>query len=109
VATDIGFDAVSVSRLTTATSELVRNVLKYATRGDASILCQEKAGRIGIEIVVRDWGPGIPDLEAALTDHYSTSGTLGLGLPGVRRMMDDFEMQSTPGEGTVVRICHWLD
>lgn len=109
MSTEIGFDAMSVSRLTTATSELLRNVLKYAARGEASVSPQQAKGRRGIEIVVRDRGPGISDVDAALSDHFSTSGTLGLGLPGVRRMMDEFDLQSTPGEGTVVRIRHWLD
>ena len=65
-------------------------------------------GKRGVEIEVVDTGPGIADCEAAMDDHYSSGGTLGLGLPGVRRMMDEFSLESTPGEGTRVTVRKWL-
>ena len=91
----------------TAVSELVRNILKYAGSGEI-ILRQIKGtpGR-GIEIEVTDQGPGIADCEAAMLDHFSSGNTLGLGLPGVKRMMDEFSLQSTPGEGTRVMARKW--
>jgi serine/threonine-protein kinase RsbT len=67
----------------------------------------EDGNRVGLEVVVHDRGPGITDVEQAMADHYSTSGTLGLGLPGVRRLMDEFELESSPDEGTRVTIRKW--
>ena len=96
------------NKLATAVSELARNIIKYAGSGEVLIGGTTHAsGRQGIEVVVRDRGPGIADLENALKDHYSSSGTLGLGLPGVRRMMDEFEIDTVPGEGTTVTIRLW--
>jgi serine/threonine-protein kinase RsbT len=104
----IGFDGVDAAKLMTAMSELARNVLKYAGTGTVRTAWLEEPGRHGIEIVVEDNGPGIASVPQALQDHFSTSGTLGLGLPGVRRMMDDFEVVSAPGQGTRVTIRKWL-
>jgi serine/threonine-protein kinase RsbT len=104
----IGFDGVDAAKLMTAMSELARNVLKYAGTGTVRIAPVEQPGRRGIEIVVEDNGPGMASVSQALQDHFSTSGTLGLGLPGVRRMMDDFEVVSAPGRGTTVTIRKWL-
>jgi anti-sigma regulatory factor (Ser/Thr protein kinase) len=105
IAREIGFSANDVQSISTATSELVRNILKYAGTGNLSIKeIRTDDGRHGIEITVNDRGPGIADVEAALRDHFSSGGTLGLGLPGVKRMMDDFEIDSEPGRGTRVVI-----
>jgi serine/threonine-protein kinase RsbT len=104
IALEIGFSAVIAAKIATAVSELTRNVLKYAERGvvDFRPLSDERG--VGLEVVVTDQGPGIEDVDVALQDHFSSSGTLGLGLPGVRRLMDEFELASTPGEGTRVTI-----
>ena len=104
----VGFDAVTAAKLMTAASELARNILKYAGRGQFLLARLEDPARRGIEIVAEDRGPGIADVEKALEDHYSTSGTLGLGLPGVRRMADEFEIVSAPKQGTRVTVRKWL-
>jgi serine/threonine-protein kinase RsbT len=102
------FQAVDESRIATAVSELARNILKYAGHGEIVLrLIVREAGR-GMEIVAEDKGPGIADTERALADHFSSSGTLGLGLPGVRRMMDEFDLKSAPGIGTQVTARKWL-
>ena len=94
--------------IATAVSELVRNILKYAGSGEIRLRrVKEKAGR-GVEIEAVDHGPGISDCEAAMQDHFSSSGTLGLGLPGVKRMMDEFSLESAPGEGTRVTARKWI-
>jgi serine/threonine-protein kinase RsbT len=106
-ATDLGFDAPAVAKVSTVVSELGRNILKYAGQGD--VLLKELPGPPrGIEVVVSDRGPGIEDVEVALQDHFSSGGTLGLGLPGVRRLADEFDIQSAPGKGTRVTFRKWL-
>ena len=106
-AKSMNFSEVDTQMIATAVSELARNIIKYADKGEIIIDQIEKGYHTGIEIVARDKGPGIADIEQAVTDNYSSSGTLGLGLPGVKRMMDDFEIQSTAGEGTTVQIKKW--
>lgn len=103
-----GFDEVMCRMIATAVSELVRNILKYAGSGAIRLRRVEGPGGRGIEIEVSDHGPGIEDIDAAMSDHYSSGGTLGLGLPGVKRMMDEFSLVSTPGEGTRVTARKWL-
>ena len=103
-----GFDEGPSRMIATAVSELVRNILKYAGSGEFRLRRIEGPGRRGIEIEVSDNGPGIPDLDAAMSDHYSSSGTLGLGLPGVKRMMDEFSIESSPGQGTRVTARKWI-
>ncbi len=88
----------------TIVSELGSNVVKYGRRGELCISRTEEDGCVDIEILAEDDGPGIADVERAMQDHFSTGGTLGLGLPGVRRMADAFSLRSAPGEGTVVRV-----
>jgi serine/threonine-protein kinase RsbT len=101
----LGFSQARIDRLGTAVSELARNIIKYSLLSGGDIILREERGEsLRLVIQARDNGPGITDLEAALRDHFSTSGTLGLGLPGVRRMMDDFSIVSIPGSGTVVTI-----
>lgn len=105
IAREIGFSANQAQSISTAASELVRNILKYASKGQLSIReIRDAGGRRGIEIEASDRGPGISDIAAAMTDHFSSGGTLGLGLPGVKRMMDDLEIDTRPGEGTRVVI-----
>ncbi|MBK5105451.1 MAG: anti-sigma regulatory factor [Burkholderiales bacterium] len=103
-----GFDETPSRMIATAVSELVRNILKYAGTGEIRLRQVKKMGSRGIEIEATDHGPGIVDCEAAMRDHYSSGGTLGLGLPGVKRMMDEFSLQSTPGEGTRVIARKWI-
>ena len=108
LARDAGPSEQEVNKFVTAVSELGRNILKYAGAGEVVLQQLQSNGRPGMEAIVTDRGPGIQDVERALLDHYSTSGTLGLGLPGIRRMMDEFEIDSEPGQGTRVTIRKWL-
>lgn len=103
-----GFDAARVSILGTIASELVRNILKYAISGELIIRPLRESGRTGLELVAADRGPGILDIDQAMKDHVSTSGTLGLGLPGVKRMSDEMAIESTIGIGTTVTVRKWL-
>jgi serine/threonine-protein kinase RsbT len=94
--------------LATAISEVARNITAYAVRGEVLLeLVRDGKGRRGIRVVARDEGPGIADLERALTDGYTTGGGLGLGLPGARRLVDEFEIETAPGEGTTVTLVKW--
>ena len=105
---EAGFDETPSRMIATAVSELVRNILKYAGTGEIRLRRVNGMGCRGIEIEAIDQGPGIADCEAAMRDHYSTGGTLGLGLPGVKRMMDEFSLESTPGKGTRVTARKWI-
>ncbi|MBW2028130.1 MAG: anti-sigma regulatory factor [Deltaproteobacteria bacterium] len=91
----------------TAVSELATNILRYAGDGAVTIKIVEENSRKGIEVVAQDGGPGISDVEAALKDHFSTSKSLGLGLPGARRLADEFVIESGAGRGTSVIIRKW--
>ncbi len=104
----LGFSGVATSQVTTAASELSRNILKYADSGQLCLRTYAADDKIGIEMLACDNGPGIADLQVAMTDNYSSSGTLGLGLPGVERMMDYFCIQSEPGKGTTVTVRKFL-
>jgi serine/threonine-protein kinase RsbT len=106
----IGLDMPSTDQtlLATAISEVARNITAYAQRGEVLLeLVRDGAGRRGIRVVARDDGPGIADLERALTDGYTTGGGLGLGLPGARRLVDEFDIETAPGEGTTVTLIKW--
>jgi len=103
-----GFDETPSHMIATAVSELVRNILKYAGTGEIRLRRVQGSSRHGIEIEAIDQGPGIADCEAAMRDHFSSAGTLGLGLPGVKRMMDEFSLESTLGEGTRVTVRKWI-
>ncbi|MBW2271585.1 MAG: ATP-binding protein [Deltaproteobacteria bacterium] len=107
-AQEAGFDETPSRMIATAVSELVRNILKYAGSGELRLRRVKGVGGRGIEIEVIDRGPGIVDCESAMQDHVSSGGTLGLGLPGVERMMDEFSLESTPGEGTRVTARKWI-
>jgi serine/threonine-protein kinase RsbT len=109
MAMELGFPAATATLVATAISELARNILLYARRGEIVLSALERDARHGIEITAGDEGPGIQDVTRALEDGYSTSGRLGLGLPGVRRLMDSFEIDSRPGAGTSVRVQKWND
>jgi serine/threonine-protein kinase RsbT len=103
-----GFAETPSRMIATAVSELVRNILKYAVSGEVCLRRTKAMGRRGIEIEVVDQGPGIADCEAAMSDHFSSGGSLGLGLPGVKRLMDEFSLESTPGVGTKVVARKWI-
>ena len=102
VAQTAGLSKVAAQQVATVTSELARNILKYAGHGRVELEVLERTGRSGVRVVATDRGPGIEDVEQALADHYSTGGTLGLGLSGARRMMDEQTITSDPGKGTRV-------
>lgn len=101
------FSPGSATLIATAISELARNILLYAGRGEIHLQPLERGLRRGIAVTARDHGPGIPDVGQALEDGYSTSGRLGLGLPGVRRLMDEFDVASGIGIGTTVKAVKW--
>jgi serine/threonine-protein kinase RsbT len=103
-----GFAETPSRMIATAVSELARNILKYAGTGEVRLRQVEGQLRRGVEIEAIDRGPGIADPDAAMRDHFSSGGTLGLGLPGVERMMDEFWLDSTPGEGTRVTARKWI-
>jgi RNA polymerase sigma factor (sigma-70 family) len=102
-----GFTGTDPTLVATAISETARNVIEFARRGQVLITVVSENERQGVTIVVRDAGPGIPDVERALEDGFSTHGGLGLGLPGARRLMDEFEIVSEVGKGTTVTMTKW--
>ena len=101
-----GFTEVAASAFATAVSELARNAFVHAAFGEL-VLGIRTRPELGIVAVIRDHGPGIADIELAMRDGYSTTGTLGLGLPSARRLVDDLEIQSAPMTGTTVTITRW--
>lgn len=107
IAAALSFSPSDLTVIAAAISEVARNILAYAGSGELDIGLVERNGRRGVTIVARDDGPGIADVRLALQDGYSSSGGLGLGLPGARRLMDDFEILSEVGRGTVVTMCKW--
>jgi serine/threonine-protein kinase RsbT len=102
---DLG--ATDLTLLATAISEIARNMTAYAGGGSITIRLIEQDGRHGIEVIAEDDGPGIPDIAVALRDGYSTGRGMGLGLPGARRLMDQFEIDSRVGRGTRIRMIKW--
>ncbi|MCM3006668.1 anti-sigma regulatory factor [Priestia koreensis] len=108
VSKELGFGTVDQARITTAISELARNIYLYAGRGQICIEKLNHGGKKGLLVLATDEGPGITDLRKVMEDGYSTSGGLGAGLPGVRRLMDEFDIQSTIGEGTNIKSVKWL-
>jgi len=108
LAEQVGFATTRQFMIATAVSELATNIVRYATCGEVSIAAMNDRAREGIQVVATDDGPGIDDIERAMQDHYSTGGGLGLGLPGVRRLMDELMIDSRPGAGTTVTATKWL-
>jgi serine/threonine-protein kinase RsbT len=102
-----GFDAFAAAAITTATSELTRNTLVHGGGGEAVIEELTDGARLGIRVRFRDEGPGIEDIARVLKGGYSTARSLGLGLSGAKRLVDDFEIESTPGAGTTATIVKW--
>ena len=108
LAQELGFGLADQTRIATAISELVRNVVRYAGRGTITLKAIEAGIKKGLEVVVADEGPGIEDMELAMQDGYSTGGGLGAGLPGTKRLVHEFEIVSQPGLGATVTIRMWL-
>ena len=107
LAKELRFDQFGVAALTTAASELSRNVWVHAQKGVARISMLRNGNRVGVELEFVDHGPGIADLDRALAGGYSTAKSLGLGLSGTRRLVDEFNIDSQPGRGTKVVIRKW--
>ena len=107
LATELGFVSTDSTLLATAISELARNIVRYAKYGEILISSVQSGDRVGITVVARDKGPGIANISLAMQDGFSTSGGLGLGLPGVKRMMDEFHLVSDANKGTTVTIKKW--
>lgn len=108
IAKEQGFGDVDQARITTAISELARNIYLYANSGKIGITVVKEDGRQGLKIVAEDSGPGIQDIRLAMKDGFSSSGGLGAGLSGVKRLMDTFDIKSVPDEGTVITAIKWL-
>jgi serine/threonine-protein kinase RsbT len=104
----LGFSSTDLTLLATAISEVARNITTYAGEGELRLRVLDEDGRHGIEVLASDEGPGIVDVELAMQDGYTTGNGLGLGLPGTRRLVDDFDLQTTPGAGTTVRLVKWI-
>jgi serine/threonine-protein kinase RsbT len=103
----LGFSSTDLTLLATAISEIARNITTYAGEGEVALRTLNSGGRRGVEVVATDNGPGIDDVELAMQDGYTTGNGLGLGLPGTRRLVDEFELDTTPGGGTKVRLVKW--
>ena len=98
----LGFSSIDLTLIVTAISEVARNILLYAKEGEIVLGLENADGQTGIVVVARDEGPGIPDLDLAMRDSYSTGSGLGLGLPGARRLMDEFQIESEVSKGTTI-------
>ena len=107
LAAQLGFTGADLTLIATAISEVARNIVAYAKRGEIVLSLANQDSRRGVVIVARDDGPGIPDLALAMQDGYSTSRGLGLGLPGAKRLMDEFDIVSQVGEGTTIVMKKW--
>lgn len=107
VASDAGFGLTDVTRIVTAASELTRNVFRYAGSGVLRWRSIQNNSTVGVEFLFEDYGPGIADIPQAMQEGFTTGGGLGLGLPGAKRLMDEFDIKSELGKGTTVRITKW--
>ena len=103
----LGFRLVDQTKLVTAASELARNTLQHGRGGKVEITTLQDGSKKGLRLVFEDEGPGIPDIERALTDGFTTGGGLGLGLGGSKRLCNEFSVESEPGRGTRVMIARW--
>lgn len=108
LAKSIGFTSSELAGIAAAISELARNIVSYANKGSINISLLDEANKKGILVIVQDEGPGIADIHLAMQDGYSTTNSLGLGLPGVKRIMDSFEIHSEVGKGTTVIVKKWV-
>jgi serine/threonine-protein kinase RsbT len=107
LAVALGFSSGDATIIATAISEVARNIVTYAKCGEIRLTAINGSARQGVRLVAQDRGPGISDIQQALRDGFSTSGSLGLGLPGVRRLVDDFEIISEKNQGTTVTVHKW--
>ncbi|MBC5772828.1 anti-sigma regulatory factor [Pontibacter sp. KCTC 32443] len=107
LSTKIGMSLVNQTKLITAASELVRNMLKYANGGKIILEIISKSGQSGVRLTFIDEGPGIENIAQAMQDGFSTGRSLGLGLPGAKRLVNEFDIKSVVGAGTTVTVTHW--
>jgi serine/threonine-protein kinase RsbT len=107
LAAALNFSGVDATLVATAISEIARNILVYAGHGEVALHIVERGPQRGLMVIARDNGPGIADIPRALEDGFSTAGSLGLGLPGAKRLMDEFDIKSAPGHGTTVKMTKW--
>jgi serine/threonine-protein kinase RsbT len=107
LAAGLGLSGTDLTLLATAISEIARNITTYAQRGEVAVSVVATGRRRGVRVVASDEGPGIADLELALRDGYTSGVGLGMGLPGTRRLVDEFDIVSAPGEGTTVTFVKW--
>ena len=105
---EMGFGLTDVTRIVTAASELARNIVLFAGQGFMKCNKLVNEQKTGLELIFGDQGPGIPDIELALTEGYSTRNGLGLGLPGTKRLMDEMEIHSEVNKGTLIKVIKWL-
>jgi serine/threonine-protein kinase RsbT len=108
LAAEVGFTGSDLTIVATAISEIARNIVEYAGSGEMTLAQVQEGNGRGIQVVARDQGPGIPDVGLAMQDGYSTGRSLGLGLPGARRLMDEFDIESEAGRGTTIAMKKWL-
>ena len=107
LAKSLRFSGSELTLIATAISEVARNIVTYAKRGEIVLRLVNQGRRRGIRVIAKDQGPGIADIPRAMEDGYSTSSSLGLGLPGSKRLMDDFDIVSALGKGTTVTMTKW--
>lgn len=107
LANELGFPSTDATVVATAISEVARNIVQYASHGEIVLWLDQKEGKKGLVIVAKDEGPGIDDIGVVMQPGYSTANSLGLGLPGAKRLMDEFEIASLPGKGTTVTMKKW--
>jgi serine/threonine-protein kinase RsbT len=108
LAAEAGFNGSDLTVIATAISEVARNIVEYARNGEILLSIVHDGNKRGVRVVARDDGPGIPNIEQAMQDGFSTGRGLGLGLPGTRRLMDEFVIKSKVGEGTTVTATKWI-
>jgi len=109
LASQIGFSSSNLTIIATAISEVARNIVEYAKEGEVILTLINDTNKKGVQIVAADQGPGIPDVSTVMRDGYTTGKGLGIGLPGARRLMDEFEIASEVGKGTTVTMKKWYD
>lgn len=106
-ARELGLTVLDLTRVVTAASELARNAVVHGGGGVMCLQVVRQADRQGLRVTFKDHGPGIPEIDLAMQDGYTTGGGMGIGLPGAKRLVDDFHLSSTPSEGTCVTIVRW--